>query len=384
MKNNYCAYVEKGLRLNFLQLDNDLYFTRKPCCELQNDFIPKEYKQPMIINDVDDLLRHPSMEYFIEWFANNDELHPACFSCVSRENAGLKSARSFINNEINNNFDFNRLDIILGTSCNLACPFCTSYSSSLINKESAKYSNDELPYGWFTNDKQPLDISKISMLLTEFLKKYSVQKIKFIGGEPLLNENWFEINKMLDDDICSNLSLEVTTNGTIINESIIEKLSKTKESKLRISVDSIGNNYNFIRWPHTWRKMEKKLNFIKNNKPDTMKLHFTFLISIFNFEFVPLIEQYFIDFTKDTNIITTYNFNLKPLTSPYHYRNLPEDIISEVKEQCVLLKNIKMIDTASYNTDIPYISKQIDFFLKHRNMNPENVLGPKTRKILGF
>ena len=89
-----------------------------------------------------------------------------------------------------------------------------------------------------------------------------------------------------------------------------------------ISVDSIGSNYEFIRWPHTWKKIEKNLNFLKNNQVDNVKIAIDNLVNIFNFEFLPEIEEYFWN-TKRVG----YSCEIKPATSLMNYQNLPEHII---------------------------------------------------------
>lgn len=381
MKNNYCGYVEKGVRLKLYDFSDGIYAYIKPCCHITHEMIPLEISKPVKINSAKDIMNLMPMQYYRDYFANNDNLHPACIGCTNYEQKGINSPRNKINNNNFDGYDINKLDVVLGNSCNLACPFCTSYASSLIDKLSNKLDKENRPESWIPlKNIYSSGSNKTAAVIAEILQTHRVHTLKLIGGEPFLKENWDKIAEVIDQEYCSELHLEITTNGTIINDEIMDRLNKTKSAHLRISVDSIGSNYEFIRWPHTWKKMDKNLTYLKNNKQNNVHISVSNLVNIFNFEFLPEIEAYF----KDVKDLVGYSVEIKPITHLMNYQNLPDNIINSVKDK-IQSSNLKKSLTISTNKrDYNEIKREFEILLNQRNMKTDNVIGPLTREWLNL
>lgn len=376
----YCAYVHKGLRINFLEMRSKNSFRATPCCHLYKDLIPKQHKKFIPLTDVDNIVSHPTLKYFKKHF-KNEGFHPSCKGCIYAEESGIESVRQKLNlvDEQNPQYDFLKLDVVMSNQCNLACPFCSQGSSSLIEKISAKYTNEELPEHWKKDTQTQVSTQTVGETCAELLKKYKIHTFKIIGGEPFLKENWDPIGKVLDEDYCTDLNFEITSNGTIMNDDIIRKLSKAKHTKLRISVDSIGNNYDFIRWPHSWDKMKNNLLFLRDNKPSNCDFSISILVNVLNFEFIPEIEKFF----NKIDIYPSFDFTLKPQNSPLQWSNLPDNIINCVYDSVNDLYIKKSIENRSIiKRDVADIVKDIKFYLMQRNMKSKDVLGPMTREWL--
>ena len=383
-KINHCTYVDNSLRLNFAEKNGEIFARYKPCCNLNSEKISPAMKNKTSISSIDEVFTGQSRRLWQEYFAANNELHPACIQCIDLESAGLKSPRIDANRNFNaDKFEVFRLDITLSTECNLACTFCSPGSSSLIKKISRNDNTKNLPEQWkkINNEITP-DATKTSNLISNFLEKYKVQMIKFIGGEPLLHNNWEPIASIIDKNILSETTLELTTNGTVINQRVLDNLSKVKSVKLRISVDSIGKNYDFLRWPHKFEKIDKILRFLQKNKPDNFDIRIACLVNIYNFEMLPLIEEYF----NEIGFPVGYTFNLKPNNSIQHYQNIPIHIRQFVAERCSKESNLAMISdniTTDNTRSKEDIVRETRWFLEQRNM-PSDVLAPMTREWLGL
>lgn len=383
MKSNQCAYVDKGLRLTFLKKEGVTTVRTHPCCHLVKDLIDAGEKKFIPLVDTTTVTDHPTLNFYKDYFANNNDLHPSCVSCINAENSGVKSVRQKLNqvSEENPDYDFLKLDVVISNKCNLACPFCSQGASSLIQSLASKYSREDLPQHWIQTTTEQADPEVIGELCADLLKQYKIHSFKIIGGEPFLKENWEPIGKVLDEDYCRDLQLEVTTNGTVMNPKVIERISKTKNTKLRISIDSIGKNYNFIRWPHSWDKMKNNLLFLRDNKPDNCDVHISILANIFNFEFLPDIEKFF----KSENVDVGVDFTLKPIDSPLQWNNLPDNIIDYVYaniKDSDIRKGIEYGRNLDNCTDLNQIVKDTKFYLSQRQMNAEDVLGPMTKEFL--
>lgn len=388
-KSNNCAYVNKGLRLNFLNQKNKTTVKVSPCCHLVKEFSDSGVPKFVPLDSSDSITDHPRLKHYKDYFTNNEDLHPSCVACKNVENSGVDSARQKLNEleQQNSQYDYLKLDVVISNKCNLACPFCSQGSSSLIETLSKKYSLDELPLHWKSQAGKQAEPEIIGETCAELLKKYKIHTFKILGGEPFLKENWEPIGRVLDQEYCKDVQLEITSNGTVMNSKIIERISKTRKTKLRISMDSVGDNYNFIRWPHSWKKMESNLLYLRDNKPKNCDVTLTVLANIFNFEFLPEIEEFFKFINVSAGIAcikNDFNFALKPLHSPLHWNNLPDSILDYVYNNLESSEAKKEIQYGRYlnqKIDIDEIKKDTEFYLIQRNMKA-TVLGPKTREWL--
>ena len=128
---------------------------------------------------------------------------------------------------------------------------------------------------------------------------------------------------------------------------------------------------------NTWKKIEKNLNFLKNNQVDNVKIAIDNLVNIFNFEFLPEIEEYFWN-TKRVG----YSCEIKPATSLMNYQNLPEHIINKVKNR---LRNDDLRNTlvsGNNNYSKEQLRHEFIVLLAQRKMKAEDVIGPLTREYL--
>lgn len=379
-KSNYCDYVTKGVRVKLFDTEDGVYSTAVPCCHMTGTFLSNDLKKVQKLNSPEDVFNHKTLLYFREYFEKKDDLPKPCTACINQESKGLDSPRNKINDSKFDGYDINILDVILGNSCNLACPFCTSTASSLIDKLSKKLNQDERPSGWKPANQYDSGSIKTPSIIADILKKYKVHTLKLIGGEPLLKENWDKISTVLNSGTHKDMHLDVTTNGTILNDEIFERMSKTKSAHLRLSVDSIGTNYEFIRWPHKWKKMHKNLDYLRNNKFDNIHVSVNNLVNIFNFEFLPEIEEYFYDVKN----VVGYSIEIKPSTHLHNYQNLPEYIIDHVRKN---VKNDKLkrgLVKGNNNYTKEMIKREFDVLLAQRNMRAKDVIGPMTREWLGL
>lgn len=108
--------------------------------------------------------------------------------------------------------------------CNLECIMCSGEYSSAIRKHREKGDAYADAYGEkFLDEIQP------------FLPhlKYA----SFTGGEPFLNENYYQLWKAIAK-LNPDLNITISTNGTILNDRVKEVLSQLKV-QLTVSIDSV-------------------------------------------------------------------------------------------------------------------------------------------------
>lgn len=381
-----CPYIDKGLRLEFSTDEkNNLIFRTRPCCHMHGGKFSNDYKKWQVCKNWKDLESHANRNFFLDWQNNNEDLHPACHPCIEIEKHNPERSPRFLF-PFDTDLDYHILDVVVGNTCNLACPFCAPNVSSLIEKIVKKYPDQKsLPGKWSHDPQVNGDPIKVAQVVADFISNRKVGELKIIGGEPLLAENWNEIGKVIDQGLCKDTSLTFTTNGTIMNQKIIDNLCKVKNSKITVSIDSIGKNYNFIRWPYTYEKVKKNVDYLMENKPESAWVNIDGLISVINFEYLPEIIN---EFKRWPSF--SFMFDLKPEGSELDYKVLPKEIIENVYTN-VDFKDVKkhleyILDTYD-NLNMQHLKlktkNSLEWFFAQRSMD-KSVLGPKTIEYLGL
>ncbi len=108
--------------------------------------------------------------------------------------------------------------------CNLYCRHCYSNSSN-------KYFPNEL-----TNDH--------ARAMIRDLAEFGVPVLLFSGGEPLMRKDLFELAQITND---YGIKCVLSTNGTLINRAMVEKIKRAGFSYVGISLDGIGKTNDIFR-----------------------------------------------------------------------------------------------------------------------------------------
>ncbi len=240
--------------------------------------------------------------------------NPLCKTCWDKESIGLKSKRIITNRDFKDQIDIDRareitdaqgtvseyklayLDLRFGNLCNLKCIMCHPSSSSAWYSDYVELSGEEHFYD--TGEKiylekqggvwAPKDKNKFKWFESEEFWKTleshieDVKQIYLVGGEPLLiNQHFKFLEFCVEKNLAKNIRLEYDTNLTITNDKIIGLWKNFKEVKLRVSIESIGKQNDYIRFPSDWQKIEDNLEHIKDSC-DNVKLEFSITWQIYN------------------------------------------------------------------------------------------------------
>lgn len=132
------------------------------------------------------------------------------------------------------------IEIKITNACNLRCIHCISNSGLIKKNELTK--------------------EEIFRIIDE-AKKNKAFTIGITGGEPFLRKDVFEI---IDYIFKKRLNIIITTNGTLLDKAIIEKI-KNKISLLRVSLDHFNHlKHDIFRGiPGAYEKTFKILDFLK-------------------------------------------------------------------------------------------------------------------------
>lgn len=108
---------------------------------------------------------------------------------------------------------------------------------------------------------------------------HTVEEIFVTGGEPLMNPG---LLRMLDTVDMSQKILTVTTNGTRVNDHIMELLSRPRAIHIMISLEGVGAHNDYIRAGSDWDLIQhniSRLQTLTNWRYDGLGINHTLQIT---------------------------------------------------------------------------------------------------------
>jgi len=153
------------------------------------------------------------------------------------------------------NFEPRVLDLRWNNTCNLACVYCGPDLSS-------KWAG-ELNNHYHVIEDAALAESK--QYIFSNLKK--ITHVYLAGGEPLLIKENLELLSLLYEQN-PMVDIRVNTNLFQIDNAIFKKLILFKNVKWTVSVDAVGHEFEYIRYPGKWEKFYSNLMYLKSQNFD--------------------------------------------------------------------------------------------------------------------
>lgn len=237
-------------------------------------------------------------------------------------------------------FNLQTVDVRWSNLCNFACVYCgPDFSSRWANELGIKI-------------KTPDDIQQEKFSEYIFSNAAQLKHIYLAGGEPLLMKQNLKLLELVNPDV----SIRVNTNLSKVDTQIFEKLCSFKNVHWIVSVESMEDEYEYIRYGGKWDDFLTNLMKIKklNHKISFNMLHFLLnFLSIFKcIEF--LTQQ---GFHPNSFIIGAL---LKP--DYLNIRNLPDAALELVKNQLrnEINKHPGFLLENGYQNVLSYISQPYD------------------------
>lgn len=253
----------------------------KPCCKFST----------VVSRNISDYQNSELMNRVREQFIKGEQ--PAeCERCWRDETAGIKSKR-----ELDFTYTFDEvtpdltsikvLMLTFGNTCNLACRSCSSYSSSSWRNQDKKLlpllpATKIYNHNRFYQDKKFM--SEIRNIATDVID------VGFPGGEPFITgvkEHLEFLDFLLLQDP-SKISLRYITNTTVFpNEEFWSRWSKFKKVDIQLSIDGIGAQFEYTRWPAKWSECLPNILEFRNRMSDKIRITVGHTVSIFTAYYLP-------------------------------------------------------------------------------------------------
>lgn len=209
----------------------------------------------------------------------NGVLPPECEQCTLKEASVGHSRRLFFRDILNpmledTNYDYSKnftdiyfLEFNMSNICNLKCRMCDGINSSAWVKDDLKLAKidnnkyfrrvDDPEFG-YTNKSEQI-IAKLFEDPTPFM---NLRYLSIKGGEPYMEPaNKIILQKFIDLGIAKQITLDWTTNGTIVDDEIAHMARQFGHSKWTVSLEGTGGLYEYIRGGNnfTFEQLEKNL-----------------------------------------------------------------------------------------------------------------------------
>jgi len=216
--------------------------------------------------------------------ARHGKLHgvsePLCGMCYHEESIGSVSKR--VRENLRSNIEplqfyetfnkdyfqslkpnINSYHISLGNECNLACRICGPTASSKIAVAEIKAGtyNGPARMNW-TEDE-----SAWNHVVSTICNTPDLKFVHLIGGETLLNPKLENLIDQLLEANKTDIYLGFTTNGTVFNQQLMEKLNSFRHVDVGISIECTGQLNDMIRQgSHTEEVLDNIDLYLKHRK----------------------------------------------------------------------------------------------------------------------
>ena len=256
------------------------------------------------------------------------------------------------------NFSLKHVDLRWTNSCNQACVYCgPSYSSKWAKEMGVKVKSD-------VEAKQ-----EVKDYVFENIS--GLENVYLAGGEPMLMKENYTFLKLLKEKN-PNCTVRVNTNLSTTKTGIFELLCSFKNVHWTVSVETIKEEYEYVRHLGSWNDFVANLEIIR--KLDH-KINFNMLHFILNYDSI----FDCVDYLKGKGF-NDNSFIIGPLYGPDELSllNLPEPMIDHVKSRLAdrlalkpsgYLKN-SYENLLSYFSTTPW-DKNISLFYKKTKVRDE-------------
>lgn len=189
-----------------------------------------------------------------------------CAVCWHNEDSGIVSNRQQWEKDnwetfsdiisVNDDYSVNNppywVELKVSNFCNLKCIMCSTHSSykrvadlDIIQK----YTTD----GYETRLLRPTTLFES---LNEWPELWeTVHTLQFTGGEPIINQEHYDLLAGIPDSVKANIKLRYASNLSYIKfkkYDLVAEWSKFKHTNIKVSMDGIEDVYNYIRQDGDW------------------------------------------------------------------------------------------------------------------------------------
>jgi sulfatase maturation enzyme AslB (radical SAM superfamily) len=255
-KNTHCPMIHGGLNINHKDSNGQIGFNQSCLSTVKLE----------IDNSLKNIWNNQKLKSLREQNKNNI-WDKDCWECERLESANQPSFRMGMLNKFGVKEDLSgpqRIDLLFDLSCNLACRTCGPNASTFWQKH---LKENNMLVGNYPTKSRMDDIIKA----LNSLDLSNLEMVQYCGGETLMGNTYWETTKILADLIPNakdKITLGFQTNGTqLIDEKHYDLIEKFHLVKFIISLDGVGDRFNYMRWPANWNQVSDNILAMRENLP---------------------------------------------------------------------------------------------------------------------
>jgi sulfatase maturation enzyme AslB (radical SAM superfamily) len=357
-KSIHCPMIHGGLQINLKNSEDAVRINH--CC-LRSDL----KTVPMS----SDIWASPTLLPLRELNKQNT-WHSGCWTCQGNELAGQTSFRTGTLEMFGNATDLSgpqRLDLMFDIGCNLACRSCGPNSSTYWQKHL-------LENGLSSSgpSRQSRVDDMIGILKT--LDLSNLRLVVFCGGETLLGSGYWQVAEVLADlvpNAQNQLILSFQTNGTqTIDQKYYSLIEKFHLVKLNISLDGVGEQFEYLRWPASWQQVVDNIMDMRENLPVNVMFLIEETMSIFNLYYQGVLDTWAKNNFATNRLGDVVNHTRHVATGIFSLNNLSQEYVDSLKG--TPLAHLINPSWKEQSNQIQQMIKEIERFDAIRNQNWAN------------
>jgi len=148
------------------------------------------------------------------------------------------------------------LELRTSNLCNFACRMCAPVNSNRFDKEVKE--NTSLQQ-YFRPMETSGEFTNISQEQIKNIAK-NLDTLYLTGGEPMLIKEYHDIlDYLIENNHHKKIMLQITTNGSVFNPKLMEKIVQFKSVRIVLSIDGIGDVADYQRHGSTWATVKENL-----------------------------------------------------------------------------------------------------------------------------
>lgn len=337
------------------------------CCEIDTKLTKfKNFKESNIEKDtMEQWWVSDYNNYIRQNFLENKKIKE-CARCWKKEKQGLSSLRTRSNYQykaiFQNKYEKNLkligkdalpypedVEIQITNLCNLKCQMCSGSSSSRLLVENNALGYEKL-------NQKDFDLSDKNYEKIKNLVKHDIKLLNLRGGEPLFNKKIINLlSTLVLSKKASEISLHITTNGTICNSEILNLLKHFKNITLMLSIEGTERHNEYMRYPSSWSEIKKNINEFK-----TLNNTYIYINTVVQNLNILYIDE-LIKYAHQNNIY----IHLYLIDNPDYLDmfNLPKKILQEAYNKLKNIPNEKLIHTDNIKEIISLLKERLNNYV---------------------
>ena len=303
----------------------------------------------------------------------NNEYVENCYSCYYGDSQGYETKRQnyltkhyqeykhVVEDAFKNNGYISTVpwhwEVRLSNLCNAQCVSCRPINSSKIASESYNHLDNKLMPDDIRNDYKIYEETYERSIDHEYFLKNIWENIEHIrllelhGGEP-----WAQpmIIKLLEDisktEYAKQIEIKTFSNCSLLTEDKIKVLDKFKGGQFICSIDGIGAQAEWIRYPLKWDEVSRGVRLVLNNLSSNWKVRTLTMSSIPNIYNIDTIFDFLLETSKQNGSIENDTDNRlflihAPVNRPrfLSYDLIPYDMRLEIADKLERFKGIEQL-----------------------------------------